>query len=78
MNDQAILYEPSLTGNPGQTTVFLPDMFQSFLKHKPVINPNYEAVKAGSEDWLSKSVASCFVRDLILRIVADFANLTVK
>lgn len=78
MNDQAILHEPSLIRSPGQTTVLLPDMFQTFLKLKPVINPNYEAVKAESEDWLSKSVTSCSVRDMILRPVADFAALTLK
>lgn len=78
MNDQAILQKPALIRSPGQTTVLLPDMFQSFLKHRPAINPNYETVKADSEDWISRLATSCSVQDLILRLVADFALLTVK
>lgn len=78
MNDHAILQEPSLLRSPRQTTVLLPDMFQSFLKYKPRINPYYEAVKADSEDWINRLMASCFVQDLMLRLVAGFALLTVK
>lgn len=54
MNGHAILQEPSLLRSPRQTTVLLPDMFQSFLKYKPRINPYYETVKADSEDWINR------------------------
>ncbi len=78
MNDQALLQKPSLLRSPRQTTVLLPDMFQSFLKYKPLINPNYETVKADSEDWINRLVSSFPVHDLILRLMAGFALLTVK
>ncbi|OAA74565.1 terpene synthase [Akanthomyces lecanii RCEF 1005] len=57
MNDQALLQKPSLLRSPRQTTVLLPDMFQSFLRYKPLINPNYETVKADSEDWINRVCA---------------------
>ncbi|KAH8675039.1 terpene synthase metal binding domain-containing protein [Ilyonectria robusta] len=34
------------------TEVLLPDMFKSFLKDYPKLNPHYAAVKATSEKWL--------------------------
>ncbi|KAL7784317.1 isoprenoid synthase domain-containing protein [Trichoderma ceciliae] len=39
---------------PKQITVLLPDMFQTFLKQKPLVNPYYEAVKLESEEWLGR------------------------
>jgi hypothetical protein len=38
------------------TIVALPNMFQSFLKQDPTVNPHYEAVKAESEDWIAAQV----------------------
>ncbi|KAH6607017.1 putative pentalenene synthase, partial [Trichoderma cornu-damae] len=37
---------------PKQITVFLPKMFQTFLKQKPAVNQYYDAVKMESEEWL--------------------------
>lgn len=34
------------------TEVLLPDMFKSFLKDYPKLNPHYAAVKVASEKWL--------------------------
>lgn len=34
-------------------TVLLPDMFKTFLKQEPLVNPYYEGVKIESEEWLS-------------------------
>jgi hypothetical protein len=39
---------------PKQITVLLPDMFQTFLKQKPLVNPHYEDVKMESEEWLGR------------------------
>lgn len=39
---------------PEQITVLLPDMFQTFLKQAPEVNPHYEAVKVESEEALSR------------------------
>ncbi|KAH8762474.1 isoprenoid synthase domain-containing protein [Diaporthe sp. PMI_573] len=33
--------------------VIIPDMFQTFLRIPPTVNPHYEAVKLESEKWLS-------------------------
>ncbi|KAK5999191.1 (+)-eremophilene synthase [Cladobotryum mycophilum] len=38
---------------PKRITVLLPDMFQSFLKQAPAVNPHYQSVKVESEDWLN-------------------------
>lgn len=35
-------------------TILLPDMFQTFLKQKALVNPHYEGVKIESEEWLSE------------------------
>lgn len=34
--------------------VIIPDMFQTFLKAPPRVNPHYKAVKLESEKWLSR------------------------
>lgn len=34
--------------------VIIPDMFQTFLKVPPTVNPHYKAVKLESETWLSR------------------------
>lgn len=34
--------------------VIIPDMFQTFLKLPPKVNPQYKAVKLESEKWLSR------------------------
>ncbi|KAF7563563.1 hypothetical protein G7046_g584 [Stylonectria norvegica] len=39
---------------PKYLVVLLPDLFQSFLKEQPIINPNYERIKLESEQWISK------------------------
>ncbi|PTB60117.1 hypothetical protein M431DRAFT_502236 [Trichoderma harzianum CBS 226.95] len=42
---------------PEQITVLLPDMFQTFLKQAPEVNPHYEAVKVESEEALGRFCA---------------------
>ena len=37
-------------------TVVLPNMFQSFLKQDPNVNPHYGAIKGESEDWIAEQV----------------------
>ncbi|KAL7816077.1 isoprenoid synthase domain-containing protein [Trichoderma aethiopicum] len=39
---------------PEQITVLLPDMFQTFLKQPPRINPHYQSVKLESEEGLAR------------------------
>ena len=46
--------KPSQYRERGQTTIVLVDMFQSFLKQEPIMNPHYDGTKADSEAWLSK------------------------
>lgn len=44
----------SLAAKPtadGKVQVVMPDIFQSFLKHPPRLNPNYETVRLESEQW---------------------------
>lgn len=38
--------------------VKLPNLFQTFLKTAPAINPHYRSVREESEQWLHKLVAS--------------------
>ena len=52
------LGEPSRHREYRQMNVILVDMFQSFLKHEPLRNPHYEAIKAESDDWISRQVGS--------------------
>lgn len=34
--------------------VIIPDMFQTFLKFPPKVNPHYRGVRLESEQWLSR------------------------
>ncbi|KAL7928555.1 isoprenoid synthase domain-containing protein [Trichoderma chlorosporum] len=45
------------TGEAEQITVLLPDMFQTFLKQEPQVNPHYEDVKVESEEALGRFCA---------------------
>ncbi|KAL7948162.1 isoprenoid synthase domain-containing protein [Trichoderma barbatum] len=47
----------NITIDPGQIIITLPDMFKTFLKQKPLVNPHYEAVKAESEEALGRFCA---------------------
>lgn len=38
--------------------VIIPDMFQTFLRSSPEVNPHYRAVKLESEKWLSRSASN--------------------
>jgi hypothetical protein len=40
--------------NDKEVTVKLPDLFHSFLKNPPVLNPHYEEIGKESEKWLSR------------------------
>ncbi|QKX53798.1 uncharacterized protein TRUGW13939_00878 [Talaromyces rugulosus] len=40
--------------NDKEVTVKLPDLFHSFLKDPPVLNPHYEEIGKESEKWLSR------------------------
>lgn len=40
-----------------KTTIILPDMFQTFLKEEPRVNPLYAQVKPESEEWLNRLVS---------------------
>jgi hypothetical protein len=39
-----------------KATIILPDMFQTFLKEEPQVNPLYAEIKVESEAWLNKLV----------------------
>jgi hypothetical protein len=43
---------------PERIEVLIPDMFQSFLKQPPRVNPHYETVKLESEKWINEFVIS--------------------
>lgn len=34
--------------------IIIPDMFQTFLKFPPKVNPHYKGVRLESEEWLSR------------------------
>jgi hypothetical protein len=46
--------------------VIIPDMFQTFLRIPPTVNPHYEAVKLESEKWLSGFVKQSSSRIMLL------------
>ncbi len=52
MGGQVVFEGPLQIRRLNEITVLLPDMFQSFLKQKALVNPHYEVVKADSEAWI--------------------------
>lgn len=57
-----------------ETWVKLPDLFQSFLKDPPPVNPHYETVRIESEQWLSKSVQSLFAFRVLYRSLTSLLS----
>lgn len=48
--------------------VIIPDMFQTFLKLPPKVNPYYKEVKSESEEWLSRFAKSLHCTSAIVNV----------
>lgn len=44
----------SVSVSEKRTTIKLPDIFHSFLKESPRLNPYYESIRVESENWISR------------------------
>lgn len=55
--------------------VIIPDMFQTFLRFPPKVNPHYKAVKVESEKWLSRFENSLYRPPAIVNVDTASAHM---